>query len=212
MESLSNKTLVMIVGPTAVGKSTLMHEVARLDSRFGYVRSFTTRPERDGEASTYRHMSEHAATRLYDEGKTVTFFRHPTTQVIYGTTAESYGHEFNLLDTLSGSVELYRSLPFERTITISLTTDPDEWLEWIQNRFPNPSEERTKRLREAIASIEWSLSQAGDHYWVVNQPNDLQKSARRIIDIVSGRSIDGTPQPPEAAKLRERAKSLLSYE
>jgi len=213
MESLRDKTLVMIVGPTAIGKSTLMHEVARLDSRFGYVQSFVTRPMRSGETSTYRHISQDEAKSLREAGKAVTYFEHPTTRVIYGTTVGSFTHRFNLLDTLSGTVDRYRSLPFEHTVTISLTADPDAWTGWLAKRFPDMSEDRTKRLREAIGSIEWSLAQTHDHHWVVNTSTDLTAAAEQIIAIASSQnSARATNAPPEAGKLLERAKSLLSYE
>lgn len=211
MDSLRSKLLVMIVGPTAVGKSTIMHTVAEMDERFGYVSSFVTRPPRKGEISTYRHITRQEARQLHDERRTVTYFEHPTTGVIYGTTADSYTHEYNLLDTLSGSVGLYRSIPFARSVTISLTADPDEWQVWLDSRFPVPSEERTKRLREALTSIEWSLSQQDDHAWVVNRPGESSIAARRIIGLAVDPRHESSA-PPEATMLLERVKSLLSYE
>lgn len=209
--ALANKTLVMVVGPAAVGKSTLMHAVAEQDSRFGYVRSFTTRPDRGDAQSTYRHISEEDAMALKASGKTVTFVRHPTTGFIYGTDASSYLTEFNVLDTLSGTVDAYRTLPFKNTITVSLTTDPDAWQAWLLKRYPVASHERTKRLNEAVLSIEWSLSQTQNHSWLVNPPNGLNDTSRRLIEITSGQAMS-TNIPPEAEELLKRAKILLSYE
>ena len=50
MENLQDKKLVMLVAPSAMGKSTIVHEVLACDARFGRVRSFTTRPPRADDA------------------------------------------------------------------------------------------------------------------------------------------------------------------
>jgi guanylate kinase len=212
MESLHDKTLVMIVGPSSIGKSTLMHKSAQSDERFTYVQSFTTRPPRPGEHSTYLHITDEEAEQIRASGNAVTFFMHPTTGVTYGTISDSYKSEFNLLDTLSGTVEKYRSLPFKRTVTISVTTDPENWMQWLDKRYPPKSIERVKRIKEAIGSIEWSLAQDYEHGWIVNEPDNVAKAARKLIKL----TIDSNPAnieiPPQATKLLQTAKSLLSYE
>lgn len=210
-EVLKDKTLIMVVGPVAIGKSTLMRAVAELNPNFSYVTSFTTRPQRAGEPSSYRHISNEQATELEATGRAVTFFRHPTTGYIYGTDAESYRTRFNLLDTLSAAVETYRQLPFERTVTISLTTDADTWQKWLDSRYPEPSDERTKRLEEAIMSIEWSLSQTVGHHWIINRAGGLQQSAAALIATIKDFESAGDI-PPQAHELLKRAKRLLSYE
>jgi guanylate kinase len=211
MDGLSTKVLVMVVGPTAIGKSTLMHAATQLDDRFSYCRTFTTRPKRDGEIETYRHITPEMAETIRSSGNAITYFEHPTTGVIYGTDILSYPNDFNLLDTLSGTVDTYRSLPFKRTATISLTTDPANWETWLNERFPEPSEERSKRLREALASIEWSLSQRTDHHWIVNVPGQSGQSAQTLISIALGR-MNSPDIPEEAEKMHETVKRLLSYE
>lgn len=210
-EPLSDKTLVMIVGPAGIGKSTVMHAATALDSRFGYVRSFTTRPNRDGPATTYRHISDEQAKMIEQSGAAVTYFRHPTTGYAYGTDEDSYPTEFNLLDTLSVAVDGYRTLPFRRSVTISLTTDADTWQRWLFTRYPEPSPERTKRLREAVQSIGWSLSQSAGHHWLVNRNNQPEVVANQLLSLAIDGSKD-TTRPPEATALYERAKLLLSYE
>ena len=210
MNELTNKTLIMIVGPTAIGKSTLMREVIRIDPRFSYVQSFTTRPARPGERSSYRHISEAEAATLHSQGKTLTWIVHPTTQVIYGTTADSFQTEYNLLDTLSNTVQLYRDLPFHRIVTISLTADASDWRRWLAMRFPEINDDLQKRLREAKASIEWSLAQDTDHHWLVNNEEHLGDVARQVIAIASG-ELESTATPPEAGILLETVNNLLSY-
>lgn len=184
MDELSKKTLVMIVGPAAIGKSTLMNEIVRQKPEsYGYVKSFTTRSRRPGETTHYDFISREKALSLNQSGKTITYLDHPTTHDLYGTTAASYTAPTNLLDTLSGSVEGYRKLPFARTVTISVTTPAAQWKQWFLARYPEPSDEALKRLAEAKQSITWSL-QDQETLWLIND-SSIEHVAARCIDIIN---------------------------
>lgn len=208
---LTDKVLVMIIGPTAIGKSTVMHEVTRSDSDFSYARSFTTRPQRSGESPTYRHISLREAESLRDSGAAYTYLTHPTTGTVYGTDALTFVNAYTVLDTLSDTVDMYRSLPFARTVAISLTTDPEQWEDWLLQRFPTPSKDRDQRLREARQSVLWSLGQSSGHSWVSNRPGKPALAAAEIIRIA--RTSREAPQAPaEAEKMLQTIDRLLSYQ
>ena len=200
MESLKAKTLVMIVGPTAIGKSTLMNETVAHDDEFSYVRSFTTRRKRPDEVSHYDFISRNEFEDLRQNGQTITYFEHPTTHDVYGTTAASFPNRYNLLDTLSGSVQSYRDLPFKDTVTVSLTAPIDQWQEWFLGRYPEPNEEAKKRLGEAVLSINWSLSDK-QASWLNNPKGQVAMTAAKLIDTVIDRPE--TPQPPEPHAMLE---------
>lgn len=188
----------MLVGPAAIGKSTIMNEVARLDDRFSYVRAFTTRAKRPGEKSHYSFISKQQASQLIHSGQAITHFEHPTTHDIYGTTAASYRTTYNLLDTLSIAVDTYQALPFARHVTISLTASPEEWRRWFLSRYPSPSEEATKRLKEAELSINWSLADPYTH-WVQNKDGKTHEVAHQLIQIAtSNHEQTSTPTEPRA--------------
>lgn len=176
----------MVVGPTSIGKSTVMHEAARQDPDFTYVRAFTTRPQRAGEAMvTYDHITEEQAKALKASGQALTYIIHPTSGYIYGTTLASYQSEFNLMDTLSGSVEAYKALPFGRTITLSLTAPSNAWEHWFRIRYPVTNEEARQRLAEAKLSIKWSLQQP-DMVWLLNELDDVAGTAARLVGLCRG--------------------------
>lgn len=184
---LANKTLVMLVGPTATGKSTVIAATNRLDTSFSYVQSFTSRAQRDLNDNSYMFLPAEQAKRLHESGQTVTFIEHPTTGDIYGTTESSYRTEYCVLDTLFNSVNDYRSLPFSRTIAISITVPADTWVHYFLIRFPVESEEGKKRLEEARLSIQWSLAQTSDHAWVIND-GAPDEAARKVIAVARGGS------------------------
>lgn len=199
-ETLHDKTLVMVVGPSAIGKSTLMNEAVRQHADFGYVRSFTTREQRPGETSHYEFISQEDARALRENGQAITYFEHPTTHDAYGTTARSFPARYNLLDTLSGSVGGYRGLPFERTVTVSLTAPPEQWQQWFLSRYPTPSEEARKRLGEAVLSINWSLMDE-QTYWLSNPKGRVAETANTLVNIATVRPPRTTPPAEPRAML-----------
>ena len=196
---IADKTLIMIVGPTSMGKTTLMAAAAELDPEFSYVISFTTRTARAGE-DTYRFITRTEASELRDSGQAITFVNHPTTGDYYGTTIESYTTPYNLLDALSGTVAQYRGLGFKSTVTISLYAEVAEWKAWFLKRYPEPTLEAQKRLDEARSSLAWSLRDS-ETCWLFNHgdPTDV---ARRLIEIARGGPRDNGV---------EKAKALLEF-
>lgn len=200
-DALAEKTLVMLVGPVATGKSTIIQAAAALDPAFSYVQSFTSRAQRDVNDNSYMFLPLDTVKQLHESGQTVTFIEHPTTGDLYGTTADSYSTEYSVLDTLFNTVQTYRGLPFKNTIVVSITTNPEAWKKFFHARFPYESEDGKMRLEEARLSTQWSLSQSNDHYWLVNDgsPEDV---ARKLIAIARGTS-KGDVGEPTARELLE---------
>lgn len=195
--------LIMIVAPSAMGKSTAMNEVVRLDARFSRVRSFTTRPPRDNdEPGQYLYLSADELTEKRRSGEIVTEVTFPTTGQTYGTLTSSYVGEFCLLDTLANSVGTYRSLPWFDTITISLTTEPTKWQAWFLNRYPQESSEALKRLEEAKLSIRWSLDDT-ETLWLVNDSSP-RTAAQRLIGLMDGGMLSDPDGPNHARAILER--------
>lgn len=184
MDIIRDKYLIMLVGPSAIGKSTIMNSVARLDSRFYRVKSFTTRsPRPNDETGQYFYLTYDQLTELSSAGDVVSQVTSPATGQAYGTLKSSYSGVYNLLDTLANSVDTYRQLPFKQTTVLSLTTSADRWREWFLQRYPRPSQEARSRLEEARLSIHWSLSQSHHHQWLINDAA-IAKTSHRLIGMI----------------------------
>ncbi len=183
--SIAAASLVMLVGPSAIGKSTLMNQVVAQNSDFGRVRVFTTRPPRSNdEAGMYRYLSISEAQEEIANGRVVQHATSPTTGMIYGTQLQDYTSRYNMLDTLSNVVDELRTLPFESTTTVTLYADPGEWHQWFLSRYPKQSDEASKRLEEAALSINWSLRDKNT-YWLKNSSTmPIHETAANFIDIV----------------------------
>mgnify|MGYP000856750664 CR=1 FL=1 len=211
MDSLVSKALIMIVGPTAVGKSALMNEACKLDPAFKRVKSFTTRqPRSNDEYNQYFYITNEQLENHLEAGEVLTDVVYPTTGNHYGTVVQSYDGDYNLLDTMAGSVETYRLLPFHETMTISLTTDATAWEKWFKSRYPEPSDERTKRLEEAKLSVTWSLEQTDNHFWLTNQADALVATAQQLIDIATKKTRASSETPQSAKDMLAAIENLLS--
>lgn len=184
---LKDKILVMVIGPSAIGKSSLMNHVVSHDEAFARVSGFTTRqPRANDEPGLYRYLSEDEARSLIQNDACVQYAVYPGAGTIYGTQPQDYPGRYNLKDTLTKAVAPFRKLPFARAEAISLTVPADTWKRWFRQRYPHESEEALKRLQEARLSVEWSLAQTDRHYWLINHEGMLDQTAERLIGIVKG--------------------------
>ncbi len=184
MDFLHNTTLVMLISPSAMGKSSLIDQLLAIDARLSRVKSFTTRPPRPDDASGQLfYFDEQTLADKRTRGDVVSEVTFPTTGYAYGTVRESYSSDICILETLANSVETYRALPFKRTIAISITAPAELWHQRFTARYPEPSDEALKRLEEARLSMQWSLAQTTDHHWVSNDAS-LDAVARRILAII----------------------------
>lgn len=133
---LRERTVVMLVGPSAIGKSALMSVALEHESDMARVKSFTTRaPRPDDEMGLYHYISQDTAKAQIASREAVQYIVHPTTGDIYGSNLASYPADFNLLDTLSGAVALIQQLPFKRALTVSVVSPADQWRERFLTRF-----------------------------------------------------------------------------
>jgi guanylate kinase len=185
--NLATTTLIMLVAPSAIGKSTIMNCLIAMDSRFSRVRSFTTRaPRPNDELGHYIYLTREELADKVASDEVVSQTTYPTTGEIYGTLHESYRSDICILDTLANSVAEYRALPFQQTITISATTTPEQWRQQLIARYPKSSPERHRRLDEARLSIEWSLADTATH-WLINN-GSIEDAAAAVITIINGMS------------------------
>lgn len=160
---IKEKGLIMFVGPAASGKSYLMNHISDSDKAFQRVSVFSTRdPREDDELGMFRfypHDNDNLTILLdkIEARQVVQYAIHPTSGRIYGSEIEDYKGTFNMLATLSGVVGQLSQLPFSSTHVIGLAIQPDIWQKRFNARYPEASVERTKRLQEAIVSLEWLL-------------------------------------------------------
>lgn len=191
-KQLHEKTLLLFVGPTSTGKSTVIRRITELNDQFGIVGSFTTRdprPDESGKKFTYLPHTDEGLQKLFqgiEKREIVQYIVHPTTKHVYGTDITDYPKPYNLLDYVAGAVPGIRRLPFRSTRVISLSVEPSQWVYWFNQRFSEGHPDRHKRRDEAILSLRWLLGQPVDSiYWIINGPELLDTAANEIIRIAT---------------------------
>lgn len=215
---LGERTLIMLVGPPATGKTSVIEKMVELDPNFSQVSIFSTRdPRPDDNPDMFRLLphDDESVTELLDHielGRAVQYAVHPTQDRIYGTDPEDYRSEYNLLATLSGAVDQFRQLPFKSTHTIGLTAEPAIWAGWFNARYPAAAPDRQKRLEEAILSLDWQLDtkRRASIAFVKNIEGDPSAAAQEIINTVRTGEIDtGSDAMSQAYGMRVWARGAL---
>lgn len=188
---LQNVELAVLIGPAAVGKSTLIDAATDLDEDFTRSVGFTTRPMRPGEPADQYDFMDHTQENLekileqVQNGKPVQFKIHPETGFVYGSELHSYASPYVLIDIMSSAVGEVRKLPFRSMNELSVVCEPSSWDARFMSRQSKPKEAKD-RLAEGIASLEWSLDQGADMTWIDNSSEDVYEIAANVISIVRG--------------------------
>lgn len=215
LNEIAKKHIVLFVGPSAIGKSTLMHHINRLDRSFAYVSSFTTRlPAARDTPGLYQFFnSNDEITQLIDmieNRDVVQFAPHPTTGELYGSLLSGYSGRYDMLDMLYNKVADMLTTGFGRVDTIALTCDADEWMARFTARYPVANDESNKRLTEAINCLKWALAQTVDEIvWIDNSDGQLETAAHEVLDYVKHDHAPSTQARESAAKLVETMEGML---
>ncbi len=187
LTQIADKRVICFVGATGMGKTTIMHQLAREDSQFGEFSVFTSREPRpeDNRAryTYYQHTDESLAGLLnrIEKGEVLQYNINPFSLLVYGSEVDGYPYAHNLGDVFASSIDGFRQLGFGEVQVFSVVTDPDSWLQRFNARFPSGNPQREARRLEAISSLEWSLAQTNaDHAWVINRDGHIGEATKAI--------------------------------
>lgn len=212
-QELAKKTLIMVVGPSAIGKSTTMNNVIASDDRFRRVSGFTSREARpNDEANMYRYLTEAGYEQMQELITMRQFVQYavsPVKDVVYGTELRDYPGQYNLQDTWYSAVDNYRKLGFGEYRLVGLVADPHDWKKWFLSRFPQDDPtEALSRLTEAHQSLSWLLTQhANSVYWVKNRQLAHDHAANALINVIDLNTSD-LSGPNIAAEMIEVISTL----
>ncbi len=89
------KNILILAGPSAVGKTTVMKKMMELDGRFEFIRSATTRtPRGDGHDSEYIYDTKEEFFKRIEEGRMLEYMQYGDNY--YGTPASEIERIFAL--------------------------------------------------------------------------------------------------------------------
>lgn len=187
---LNTGRIVVISGPSGVGKSTLCHRLcALLPATFSV--SVTTRKPRPGErhARDYRYVSPREFERLRAGGALLEWaevYGH-----CYGTPLEEVrraldgGTTIILEIDVRGCIQVRARFPQARTFFI-LPPTAEEQKRRIEGRRTDAAEEIRERLARADGEIRYATESGCYDAFLVNA--DLDETVEQIVSRVGGRS------------------------
>ncbi|MBI2285219.1 hypothetical protein HYU82_00120 [Candidatus Saccharibacteria bacterium] len=200
LERIGNLTLLMTVGPTGVGKTTLMKHL-----KLPYVPADVTRPKRPEEIEGVDYHFRSDYVRVIEQIKTGEFVQVAIGPGgdFYSTIASSYPEGGTaVIAVVADVVPIFRELGFKKTISTFIT--PPSYEEWMRRMATHPisEEQRVKRLKEARRSFEFALSDKEVRF-ILN--DDVETAAGQVSKLLAGQ-IDGQREE----KARQIAQSLLA--
>jgi guanylate kinase len=208
LDHLHQVDCVAVVGPTAVGKSTLITEAVRREPTIRLVLTTTNRParadERDGvdiRFETRAAMEERIVHGEYVQVAPTVFGD------IYATAAEDYpANGIALLPVLADALPVFRALPFHSMRCIFIL--PPDWQQW-QDRIKAHgfnADILSRRLYEARRSLEFALHDA-QTVFLVN--DDRATAAEDFITLVLRKPLTERLQADQT-RARTLVRTLIS--
>jgi guanylate kinase len=198
LERISNIDLLMIVGATGVGKTSIIKRLG-----LPYVIADTTRPIRPQEINGSDYFFRTDYGQLAKEVKDRSFVQvniFPTGD-FYGTRASAYPElGLAVYAVVSNLISQMRGLGFSDTMTAFIT--PPTFLEWM-GRLDKYNVERNqlaKRLEEAKRSFYFAINDSQTHF-ILNE--DLEKAVDQTKML-----LVGTPDKERENTAREAAKKI----
>lgn len=201
---LNEVDFVAVVGPTAVGKTTLIKTAVAREQNMHMLVAGTSRAIRAGEQDgiDFHYGTPEAMRARAAKGEYVTCIPGVSGD-LYTTAPEDYPPDKTvLLATLAAAVKGFRKLPYRNFRTIFIL--PPNYEAWTQERlaqhdFDEPQLQR--RMKEAKDSLEFGLQDAAVQF-MVNDTLDL--ATEEFIRLANGREATG-----DQRKARSLAAHLL---
>lgn len=176
--------LIVISGPSGVGKDAVIKRLLELDPNLRYSVSCTTRAPRPGEVDgvNYHFVSRDEFERLIREGA---FLEHATYGGnLYGTPkaeldeVRAEGHDVVLKIDVQGAEQVRKRAPDALRIFLA----PPSMEELLRRRTERHSESTQDQIaRQMIANDEMALAPHFDHV-VVN--DDLERAVQEVLAII----------------------------
>ena len=195
---LANVDLLAVVGPTGVGKTTIIN---KLD--MPAVLSDVTRDMRPDEENNQNYHFREDYVQILQEVKTGTFAQFVVSESgdFYGTHMDAYPEEgWCSMAIFATAIPAFRELGFRRVLPIYIM--PPGYVEWMRRIGAQRDSDISDRIAEAITSIKTALLDP-EYHFVLNDNVDF--AVRDIQRIINGEA----PDDHRARLARETADILL---
>ncbi len=210
------RNILILAGPSAVGKTTVMKKMMELDGRFEFIRSATTRaPRGDGHDSEYIYDTVEGFLKRIEEGKMLEYMQYGDNY--YGTPASEIERifamdktPFLILDIVG--VNSIKSVEREfKTVAVYVYDDLDVMAKRLYERelADNGNNEKAratyeKRISANIRDYK-SLPECAHLFDAFVKNGDLTATAKEVLSELDRIAAGGEPK---REKIAEIAKEL----
>lgn len=194
MNQTANKgVLLVLVGPSGVGKSTIARKLAQ-QLNLSYVVSATTRPRKPGDENgkTYDHISREEFLRRLDADA---FLEYASVYDDYYATPKqptlrwiADGRDVLLEIDVQGALQVRYHYPDALLIFILPPTE-GTLLQRLTDRGRDRPEEIQRRFRSARREIHMARGARAFDFMVVN--DDLDRATAEIVMLVNQKKAEG---------------------
>ena len=185
--------LVVLVGPSGVGKSTISRQLAE-QLHVWYTVSVTTRPRQpqDAEGKKYDHVDKHEFFRRLDSDQYLEYAqvygdyyatpRHPALDYL------EKGQDVLLEIDFQGAMQVRYNYP-EALLLFILPPDEPTLLKRLTDRGRDSAEDINKRFRAAKREIHMAKGSRAFDYMVIN--DSLDQAVDEIVRILKHKRAGG---------------------
>ncbi len=182
-EELSHVDLVAIVGPTGVGKTSIIKKLGLPE-----VLSDVTRDPRPGEKNNHDYYFRNDYLQMLQEIKTGEYvqFLINRTDEFYGTQRRAYPDQGPCtMAVLADQIEHFKTLGFHDVKVFYIM--PPGYVEWMRRVGTHQSQNLHRRLEEAKESMQ--IAAENDEYTFILNDN-LDTAVEEIKQVLQGNKPD----------------------
>lgn len=183
-QQLAQVDLLAIVGPTGVGKSTIIKELG-----LPYVMSDVSRTAREDEKNHQNYHFREDYLDIIKEIKNGDYAQFLVSKYdeFYGTRASSYPKEGPCtMAIVASAMSVFRNLGFRNVLAIYVM--PPSYVEWMRRIGGARTTDLLGRIDEARQSINLALEEQDQYRFVLN--DELSKAVDDIKKLMNGENVD----------------------
>lgn len=178
---------LLLLGPSGVGKSTIIHQLKKMDSRFVYISPYTTRELREGEIDKI-HIELESMKELENNGELLTV--NEVYGIYYATPKDTIDRALE-----AGNIPVL-DWPIEKLEVMEKNYGPNllkiyilpENLEILKSRLDKDGRDKDgKRFSAGIREFEKLMRGEFDHlihYKMINRESNLNEAAQFVYQKV----------------------------
>jgi guanylate kinase len=204
LRDLTTRNVVVVVGPSAAGKTTIMGQAVQQDPSAHFVVSTTSRAMRPGEQNgrDYHFRPRHEVERHIKRQAYVNLTHGPTGDYYATNLADYEAGSINILAVWASVIPYFRSLPFKSFKVIFIVPPTFEtWKERLLERGWD-ADVLQKRLLEIKESLRFALDNPCE--LILN--DDLRQAVNDFL--VAAHRADDTAIPSQTA-IKQHVGQLL---